>query len=256
MYVALRFYYATLAVLRVREVAAAHPLCTTLDQFRMLVIDEPELTDTGDWEESVCSEKERLGAMLIDAGRAGAVQTLFSGRGVRGQGTAGLMSEVVPNLWIGSARDAEDVPRLLELGVTHVCTCGDSGQAQPPSLAGDDSVRHVQIPVINSESANIARYFWKTNAFIHQGMDRGTGVLICSNTDSSHDDEGGDDAAASASSASCVVVAFLMQSARSSYTAALAAVRSARPTANPNAGFVSHHLPVCWRWAGGELTTA
>ena len=107
--------------------------------------------------------------------------------------------------------------------MTHVCTCGDSDQTQLPALGADERVRHVQIPVINSESASIARYFWKTNAFIHQGMDRGTGVLICSNTDSRAPE--GADAAASASSASCVVVAFLMQSARLSYTAALAAVR-------------------------------
>ena len=113
---ALRFYYGALAVVRARRIAATDPVCTAADRFRMLVIEHPLDSEIEDWEDAVCTEKERLGAMLVKAKMAGAVQRMLDDETTVSPSTRrDMMKQVVPNLWIGSAADAEDTALLVRL---------------------------------------------------------------------------------------------------------------------------------------------
>ena len=232
---ALRFYYAALSVLHSCRVEASNPLNTSLDQFRLLLTEQPADEDRAEWQDSVCTVKERLGAMLADAEMAGAVQCLLDQpveivAGVGSPSRVAPMHQVVPNVWVGSVQNAHDISKLQECGITHVCTCCERDVVQY-----SDVFKYLKIVVGDDDSGgsssggdgdgNIARYFWKTNNFIQEAIDGGGGVLV-------HCVQG------MSASPTCVI-AFLMQSARLTYSAALAAVRSVRPAIRPTAGFVA-----------------
>ena len=71
----------------------------------------------------------------------------------------------------------------------------------PPGLvAHADMFKYSHIPVVDSERANIARYFWKTNAFIQDAIDGGGSVLV-------HCENG-------ISASAAVTVAYLLQTGR------------------------------------------
>ena len=167
---ALRFYYATLSVLHSCSVEASHPLNTTLDQFRLLLTEQPADEDRAMWQDGVCTVKERLGAMLAEAQMAGPVQDLLDqpleAVSVGGSPSrAAPMHQVVPNVWVGSVQNAHDMLMLQQRGITHVCTCCERDVVQY-----SDAFKYLKISVRDNDSSgssigdgdgNIARYFWK-----------------------------------------------------------------------------------------------
>ena len=168
--------------------------------------------------------------MLAGADLANTVQELLEQpveAGAAGASHGTPMHQVVPKLWIGGVQNAHDERALRRVGVTHICTSCERDVVQYT-----ESFKYVKIAVrdpldggAEPGSSNIARYFWKTNAFIQEAIDGGGAVLV-------HCTQG------VSSSAACAI-AFLMQSARLSYAAALAAVRVVRPFVRPAPGFVS-----------------
>ena len=104
---ALRFYYATLSVLQSCSVEASNPLHTSLDQFRLLLTEQPTDEDRAQWQDGVCTVKERLGVMLADyfSVRRMRLQLaeLYRVDGAYGFGGSGINSAAIVALLLGVA---------------------------------------------------------------------------------------------------------------------------------------------------------
>ena len=198
-----RFFYATRIVLRKHSVQASHPLQTALEQYRVAVT-APHVDSTGsgidDWEKLVQDSGDRLETLLHDANLHDPIAVLLPETAtLQLTDGGGSMTQVIPNLWLGDSRVLlGDGPRALaQQNITHICWCCSQLQ---PRHGYTEMFKYSHIPVIDSDRANIARYFWKTNAFIEEGIDAGGGVLVLCES--------------GISASAAVTVAYLMQTAR------------------------------------------
>eukprot|EP01051_Picozoa_sp_SAG22_P026202 SAG22_NODE_8146_length_679_cov_1.427586_1_plen_186_part_01 len=158
-----RFFYAARVVLRKSRVEASHPLQTSLEQYRAAVTAPPNAGVHGgaaEWEARVQDSGDQLETLLHEAALHDPIAALLPEPSVL-QTPNGSMSQLVPMLWLGDARALLDGPgALVEHGITHICSCCSQLKPRLP-----DMFKYSHIPVIDSDRANIARYFWKTNAF-------------------------------------------------------------------------------------------
>jgi hypothetical protein len=225
----LQFFFATRMVIRQQSIQASHPLETGLEQYRVALTTSHQSTSVeiyGKWETTVQAAGDRLELLLREAALHGMVATLLSSASEASaqnerdvSGSHQCMDQIIPKVWLGDLMNAEDVRALAQQGITHICSCCDR-----PQRRHADVFKYLKVQVPDSDRANIARYFWKTNAFIQDAVDAGGSVLVHCTT--------------GVSTSAAIVIAYLMQSCRLATAAALTVTRAVRPVVAPNRGFL------------------
>ncbi|CAI9118589.1 OLC1v1020179C1 [Oldenlandia corymbosa var. corymbosa] len=139
--------------------------------------------------------------------------------------TASVIEDNIPckieeGLYLGSLGAASNKSALKSLNITHILTVANS---LPPVHANDFVYKIVDIP--DREDVKISQYFDDCFEFIDDAKKKGGGVLV-------HCFVG-------RSRSVTIVVAYLMKKHGMSLSQALDHVRSKRPVASPNKGFMS-----------------
>ncbi|WIA28283.1 hypothetical protein OEZ86_010836 [Tetradesmus obliquus] len=127
---------------------------------------------------------------------------------------------VLPGLWLGNAVAADSHHLLQYLGVTHVVNAAQELQCE--SAPGLFQVHRVAIR--DEEEEDVAAHFMQVQAWIDAALCGGGAVLV-------HCHEG-------KSRSVALLLGYLMLSRQHTLAAALAHIRSVRPEACPNAGFM------------------
>ncbi|KAK8684973.1 hypothetical protein V6N13_040985 [Hibiscus sabdariffa] len=122
-------------------------------------------------------------------------------------------------LFLGSIAAANNVDALKRLNITHILTVASS--LKP--VHTNDFVYKV-VPVLDKEDTDISQYFDECFNFIDEARRQGGGVLVHCFVGKSR--------------SVTVVVAYLMKKNGMSLSEALEHVRSKRPLAAPNPGFI------------------
>ncbi|KAL3507979.1 hypothetical protein ACH5RR_033361 [Cinchona calisaya] len=130
-----------------------------------------------------------------------------------------IPSKIEEGLYLGSLGAANNKTALKSLNVTHVLTVANS---LPPAHPNDFVYKIVDIP--DREDTNISQYFDDCFEFIDGANRKGGAVLV-------HCFVG-------RSRSVTVVVAYLMKKHGMSVSQALEHVKSKRPVASPNSGFM------------------
>ncbi|KAL1198500.1 Dual specificity protein phosphatase 1 [Cardamine amara subsp. amara] len=128
-------------------------------------------------------------------------------------------SLIEEGLYLGSVAAACNKNVLKDYNVTHILTVASSLRPAHP----DDFVYKV-VRVVDKEDTNLERYFDECVDFIDEAKKQGGSVLVHCFVGKSR--------------SVTIVVAYLMKKHGMSLNQALQHVKSKRPVANPNAGFI------------------
>ncbi|GJE96901.1 dual specificity protein phosphatase family protein [Phanerochaete sordida] len=132
-------------------------------------------------------------------------------------------TEIVPRVFLADLAAAEDANVLARLGITHVLSAMRGSVALPPSAP---PLVCLQLPLQDSPFAELAEHLPRAAAFVADALaDPRARVLV-------HCVQG-------VSRSASVVCAFLMHAYGWTPAQALQFVKSKRPSADPNAGFVA-----------------
>lgn len=127
--------------------------------------------------------------------------------------------QIEEGLYLGSRAAALNKVELKRLNITHILTVAAS---IPPAYPDDFNYKVVR--VVDNEDTNLAQYFEECFDFIDEAKRIGGGVLV-------HCFVG-------RSRSVTIVVAYLMKKHRMTLRQALEHVKSKRPQAAPNSGFI------------------
>jgi predicted protein tyrosine phosphatase len=127
-------------------------------------------------------------------------------------------ARVLPYLLVGGREDAEDLPRLLQLGVTHVLNAAASLDATHA-----EHFLYLKLDLDDDDDEDVAAAFAMAIAFIADAKEGGGLVLV--------------HCVAGMSRSVALVIAWLLYAERMNLRAALDLVRARRPIALPNPGF-------------------
>ena len=137
-------------------------------------------------------------------------------------------SRVAPRLYVGGAASARDAAALAAAAITHIVNAAPS----VPNWfekAGDENapsqLTYLNVPVFDDARDDLGAFFPSVVAFIDTALASGGAVLI--------------HCVAGASRSVTLAAAWLVAARGATPAAALAAVRAARPRADPNAGFLA-----------------
>lgn len=140
-----------------------------------------------------------------------------------GDATAAGPTEIVPRVYIADLATAEDASVLMQLGVTHVLSAMRGSVSLPTTAT---PLAYMQIPLQDSPFAELAEHLPRAVAFIENGLqDPRTRVVV-------HCVQG-------VSRSASVVCAYLMKAYGWTPAQAVQFVKSKRPSADPNPGFVT-----------------
>ncbi|VDO58741.1 unnamed protein product [Onchocerca flexuosa] len=130
------------------------------------------------------------------------------------------MTQILPYLYLGGLRDANDVEQLEEKQISHIVSIHElSGRLD--GISKDLNI--LRIHMADLPEANISEHFAETATFIHRARLAKKSVLV--------------HCVAGVSRSVCIVAAYLIVACDMSYAGALAYIVSKRPCANPNFGF-------------------
>ncbi|XVF65058.1 hypothetical protein PTKIN_Ptkin09bG0216000 [Pterospermum kingtungense] len=127
--------------------------------------------------------------------------------------------EIEEGLFLGSIAAANNMDTLKSLNITHILTVASS--LKP---AHSNVFVYKIIPVLDKEDTNISQYFDECFDFIDEAKRQGGGVLVHCFVGKSR--------------SVTIVVAYLMKKHALSLSQALEHVKSKRPLAAPNSGFI------------------
>ncbi|XWS09026.1 hypothetical protein CRYUN_Cryun40dG0050600 [Craigia yunnanensis] len=127
--------------------------------------------------------------------------------------------EIEEGLFLGSIAAANNMDALKSLNITHILTVASS--LKPTH--SNDFVYKI-IPVLDKEDTNISQYFDECFDFIDEAKRQGGGVLVHCFVGKSR--------------SVTIVVAYLMKKLGMGLSQALEHVKSKRPLAAPNSGFI------------------
>lgn len=128
------------------------------------------------------------------------------------------ISKVLPDLYLGNIKDARDRELLAQHNITHILSIHDTAA---PVLEG---MTYLCISASDHSKQNLIQYFKDSIAFIHECRLKGEGCLV--------------HCMAGVSRSVTLVVAYIMTVTGRGWVESLAAVRSVRPCAGPNLGFL------------------
>ncbi|CAL8362982.1 unnamed protein product [Lota lota] len=136
-----------------------------------------------------------------------------------------VVSAVLPFLFLGNERDAQDLDLLLRLNVGFVVNVTTH---LPLYHVTTGLVRYKRLPATDNSRQNLQQYFEEAFEFIEEAHQTGKGVLVhCQ---------------AGVSRSATVVIAYLMKHTLMTMTDAYKYVRGRRPVVSPNLNFMGQLL--------------
>lgn len=132
---------------------------------------------------------------------------------------AGLSKEILPGLYVGDMKTAQNKKLLEQTGVTHILAVCEVGKAVYPDF------KYLLIPAADNPDFDIKQYFHECLIFIHTARKSGGTVLV--------------HCFAGSSRSVTIAVAYLSVATSLTTKEGLTAIRACHPTANPNSGFKS-----------------
>ncbi|KAF8791662.1 Dual specificity protein phosphatase 10 like protein [Argiope bruennichi] len=127
---------------------------------------------------------------------------------------------ILPFLYVGNAKDAEDTSGLKELGIEYVLNV----TSHVPGYCEDQEFTFLRLPATDSYQQNIKQYFGKAFAFIDEARKRNSAVLVhCQ---------------AGISRSATIAIGYLMYKDNLSSMEAYEMVKSKRPIISPNLHFM------------------
>ncbi|KAH3850690.1 dual specificity protein phosphatase 10-like [Dreissena polymorpha] len=133
-------------------------------------------------------------------------------------------SQILPFLYLGNERDAANLQRLNDLGVTYVLNV----TSHLPQHFENHGIRYKRIPASDSGQQNLRQYFEEAGCFIDEAREAGAKLLVhCQ---------------AGVSRSATITISFLLQHSRMSMTDAYRYVKSKRPIISPNFNFMGQLL--------------
>ncbi|GIY55186.1 dual specificity protein phosphatase 10 [Caerostris extrusa] len=131
---------------------------------------------------------------------------------------------ILPFLYVGNAKDAEDTCGLKELGIEYVLNV----TSHVPGYGEDQDFTFLRLPAADSHQQNIKQYFSKAFAFIDEARQRNSAVLVhCQ---------------AGISRSATIAIGYLMYHTNLSSMEAYQMVKSKRPIISPNLHFMGQLL--------------
>lgn len=127
--------------------------------------------------------------------------------------------EIVPNLFLGDVYAAHNTKELKKRNITHIVTC-TVGVAPP----FPETFQYKHLKILDCAAETINEHFAETSSFIASALEEGGRVLV-------HCIRG-------VSRSATIVCAYLMTAYKISHIEAVRRVRSKRPIARPNYGFM------------------
>ncbi|KAG7464457.1 hypothetical protein MATL_G00165810 [Megalops atlanticus] len=135
------------------------------------------------------------------------------------------LSPILPFLFLGNERDAQDLDLLLRLGISYVVNVTTH---LPLYHLATGLVHYKRLPATDSSKQNLRQYFEEVFEFIEEAHQSGRGVLVhCQ---------------AGVSRSATIVIAYLMKHTLMTMTDAYKYVRSRRPIVAPNLNFMGQLL--------------
>uniref|UniRef100_A0A668SIV0 protein-tyrosine-phosphatase n=1 Tax=Oreochromis aureus TaxID=47969 RepID=A0A668SIV0_OREAU len=135
-----------------------------------------------------------------------------------------VVSPILPFLYLGNERDAQDLDLLLRLNIGYVVNV----TTHLPLYHVSSGLRYKRIPATDNSKQNLRQYFEEVFEFIEEAYQSGQGVLVhCQ---------------AGVSRSATIVIAYLMKHTLMTMTDAYKYVRSRRPVVSPNLNFMGQLL--------------
>lgn len=133
--------------------------------------------------------------------------------------------QVLPNLYLGSAKNSADLAQLRQYGISHILNV----TANVPNMFENESeFRYLQIPISDHWSQNLAAFFPQAIKFIDEARNKQEGVLV--------------HCLAGISRSVTVTVAYLMSREKMSLNHAYDHVKRCKPNISPNFTFMGQLL--------------
>ncbi|GFO23282.1 dual specificity protein phosphatase [Plakobranchus ocellatus] len=133
--------------------------------------------------------------------------------------------QVLPNLYLGSAKNSADLAQLRQYGITHILNVTAN---VPNMFENDREFKYLQIPISDHWSQNLAAFFPQAIKFIDEARDKQQGVLV--------------HCLAGISRSVTVTVAYLMSCQGMSLNCAYDHVKRCKPNISPNFTFMGQLL--------------
>uniref|UniRef100_A0A3P8SM72 protein-tyrosine-phosphatase n=1 Tax=Amphiprion percula TaxID=161767 RepID=A0A3P8SM72_AMPPE len=134
-----------------------------------------------------------------------------------------VVSPILPFLYLGNERDAQDLDLLLRLNIGYVVNV----TTHLPLYHVNSGLRYKRLPATDNSKQNLRQYFEEVFEFI-EAYQSGQGVLVhCQ---------------AGVSRSATIVIAYLMKHTLMTMTDAYKYVRSRRPVVSPNLNFMGQLL--------------
>ncbi|XP_053133184.1 dual specificity protein phosphatase 10-like isoform X2 [Hemicordylus capensis] len=135
------------------------------------------------------------------------------------------LSPILPFLFLGNERDAQDLERMLSLNVGHVLNVTTH---LPLYHADSGRLRYKRLPATDNHRQDLRQYFEEAFEFIEEAHQSGKGVLIhCQ---------------AGVSRSATIVIAYLMKHTLMTMGDAYKYVKGRRPVISPNLNFMGQLL--------------
>ncbi|KAM3601649.1 uncharacterized protein V6R79_016054 [Siganus canaliculatus] len=135
-----------------------------------------------------------------------------------------VVSPILPFLFLGNERDAQDLDLLLRLNIGYVVNV----TTHLPLYHVNSGLRYKRLPATDNSKQNLRQYFEEVFEFIEEAYQSGQGVLVhCQ---------------AGVSRSATIVIAYLMKHTLMTMTDAYKYVRSRRPVVSPNLNFMGQLL--------------
>ncbi|XP_074861956.1 dual specificity protein phosphatase 10-like isoform X2 [Carettochelys insculpta] len=135
------------------------------------------------------------------------------------------LSPILPFLFLGNERDAQDLEQMLSLNVGHVLNVTTH---LPLYHAQSGRLRYKRLPATDNSRQDLRQYFEEAFEFIEEAHQRGKGVLIhCQ---------------AGVSRSATIVIAYLMKHTLMTMSDAYKYVKGRRPIISPNLNFMGQLL--------------
>ncbi|XP_004076735.1 dual specificity protein tyrosine phosphatase CCP1 [Oryzias latipes] len=135
-----------------------------------------------------------------------------------------VISPILPFLFLGNERDAQDLDLLLRLNIGYVVNV----TTHLPLYHINSGLRYKRLPATDNSKQNLRQYFEEVFEFIEEAYQSGQGVLVhCQ---------------AGVSRSATIVIAYLMKHTLMTMTDAYKYVRSRRPVVSPNLNFMGQLL--------------
>nr|XP_020648679.1 dual specificity protein phosphatase 9 [Pogona vitticeps] len=152
-------------------------------------------------------------------------EPLSSGMESEGASPPSFPVQILPNLYLGSARDSANLDTLAKLGISYILNVTPN---LPNLFEKNGDFHYKQIPISDHWSQNLSQFFPEAIEFIDEALSRNCGILV--------------HCLAGISRSVTVTVAYLMQKLNLSLNDAYDLVKRKKSNISPNFNFMGQLL--------------